>query len=599
VVFCFWSAIIGVLKSNFDYMKKQLTILIIFVALTIFFAPQLAPNVSAASCTITSTLKYGARSADVLCLQEDLSVSPMTGYFGNITKAAVIIFQEKNGLTADGIVGPETSALLNGSTTSTTCPTGMVSSIPSAANNWLVCLPSSTAVQVTCPVGYIATTPVAPNFVACIPEQGQGSSITFSQSDVSLSTGQSISVTLYGSSDNNYYVSSNSNSSVVSASVSGSNLELYSSSNYGSSNILVCSSNSASSCGTVYVTVSGGSNSSITFSQNNVSLSTGQSHSVALYGSPNNSYYVSSNSNSSIVSASVSGNNLELYSNSNYGSSNILVCSSSGFNSCGTIYVTVSGGSNSSITFSQNNVSLSTGQSISVTLYGSSSNSYFLSSNSNSSVVSASVSGDILNLYGGSTNGSSSVLICSSSSFNSCGTVYVTVSGSSGSSITFSQNNVTLSTGQSISVTLYGSSSYYVLTNSNPSIVSTSVSGNTLNLYGNPSYGSVNIVVCSSSNSNVCGTLYVTVSSSGSASSITFSQNNVSLSTGQSISVTLYGSSSNSYLLSSNSNSSVVSASVSGDILNLYGGSTNGGSIVLVCSSNSYNICGSLYVTVN
>lgn len=46
-------------------------------------------------------------NADVLYLQNKLGVSP-TGPFGPKTHAAVVAFQRKNGLTADGIVGPIT-----------------------------------------------------------------------------------------------------------------------------------------------------------------------------------------------------------------------------------------------------------------------------------------------------------------------------------------------------------------------------------------------------------------------------------------------------------------------------------------------------------
>jgi archaellin len=163
-------------------------------------------------------------------------------------------------------------------------------------------------------------------------------------------------------------------------------------------------------------------NSVISFSQNNVTLNIGQTGTVTLYGSSSGSYYVNSNSNSSVASASISGNTISLYGNSS-GSSNISVCSSGA--TCSTLYVNVSGNSSSStVSFSQNNITLNVGQSLAVTLYGNPNNSYYIS-NPNSSIVSASVSGSTVNLYG-STYGSSNILVCSTGT-SSCGNLYVNV----------------------------------------------------------------------------------------------------------------------------------------------------------------------------
>jgi len=72
--------------------------------------------------TFTRTLRYGMRGNDVKCLQALLNVTPQTGHFGRLTRAAVIKFQEENaseilaplGLTkGTGIVGPSTRAVLN------------------------------------------------------------------------------------------------------------------------------------------------------------------------------------------------------------------------------------------------------------------------------------------------------------------------------------------------------------------------------------------------------------------------------------------------------------------------------------------------------
>ena len=94
-------------------MSKLLNskILFGFVLAIALFAGQSA----AAAYMHTETLKQGMSGSQVLSLQEALSVSPMTGYFGSLTKAAVMSFQASRGLTADGVVGPMTGVALSSS----------------------------------------------------------------------------------------------------------------------------------------------------------------------------------------------------------------------------------------------------------------------------------------------------------------------------------------------------------------------------------------------------------------------------------------------------------------------------------------------------
>ncbi len=85
-----------------------------------------AVTASAAGDTFTKTLKKGSTGAEVTALQTLLaskgllSVSP-TGYFGNLTVAAVKAYQTSKGISAVGQVGPATRAALNaeGTTVST------------------------------------------------------------------------------------------------------------------------------------------------------------------------------------------------------------------------------------------------------------------------------------------------------------------------------------------------------------------------------------------------------------------------------------------------------------------------------------------------
>jgi hypothetical protein len=279
------------------------------------------------------------------------------------------------------------------------------------------------------------------------------------------------------------------------------------------------------------------------------------------------------------------------------------------------------GGNNGTLTFSNNNPTVAIGQTTSVTLYTASnyySSSYYISSNSNSNIASASISGSMLQLYG-LASGSTSLTICSSSSSygygNQCGTIYVTVSGSTygTGSVTFAQSSVSLTSGQTLSDTIYNtgnyySSSYYISGNTNSAAVSATISGSTIQLYALAA-GSATITVCSTSSSygygTTCGTVYVTVSGSTyGTGSVTFAESTVSLTSGQTYSDALYNISGTygTYYVSSNSNSSVASATISGSTLQLYGynsGTTN----IVVCSSavsyNYNNSCGTVYVTVN
>ncbi|MEK7607813.1 MAG: peptidoglycan-binding domain-containing protein, partial [Patescibacteria group bacterium] len=75
---------------------------------------------SSATASFTRDLTVGSTGADVTALQGRVGVSPATGYFGSITKAAVQAYQTSKGISATGYVGPLTRASLNGSGTDTT-----------------------------------------------------------------------------------------------------------------------------------------------------------------------------------------------------------------------------------------------------------------------------------------------------------------------------------------------------------------------------------------------------------------------------------------------------------------------------------------------
>lgn len=270
------------------------------------------------------------------------------------------------------------------------------------------------------------------------------STISFSQNDVALGVGQSMVITLFGASGGTFYVSANSNPSAVTATTTGGSLSVYGVTT-GRSTITVCGNYLyttlyTSSCGVLSVTVGSPVSGNIWFEPSNPTMFTGQSLAVSINsGTMSNgstaapvdtsSYHITSNSNSGVVRASVSGTILNLTALQN-GSTNITVSHSS-LDWSGTLHVTVSGGgSNTTITFSNSNPVVVVGQSTAITIFSSngSGDSFYVSSNPNPNSVSANINGQILTLYG-MDNGMSSLSICQNNS-PACGSVFVTVTGS-------------------------------------------------------------------------------------------------------------------------------------------------------------------------
>lgn len=85
------------------------------------------------AAVLAENLRYGSRSDKVKELQQKLKrwgyyTGSIDGIFGSGTQAAVKNFQKKNGLTADGIVGPKTAAALGMNLTSSSSSSGSSSS---------------------------------------------------------------------------------------------------------------------------------------------------------------------------------------------------------------------------------------------------------------------------------------------------------------------------------------------------------------------------------------------------------------------------------------------------------------------------------------
>ena len=85
------------------------------------------------AAVLAENLRYGSRGDKVKQLQQKLKrwgyyTGSIDGIFGSGTQAAVKNFQKKNGLTADGIVGPKTAAALGMNLTSSSSSSGSSSS---------------------------------------------------------------------------------------------------------------------------------------------------------------------------------------------------------------------------------------------------------------------------------------------------------------------------------------------------------------------------------------------------------------------------------------------------------------------------------------
>jgi len=198
--------------------------------------------------------------------------------------------------------------------------------------------------------------------------------------------------------------------------------------------------------------------------------------------------------------------------------------------------------SSSSFYLSQTNLSLSLGQTFVVTAYNTYGTPY-LSNNSNQSVATATISGNLISVYGRNT-GNTTLIFCQNNNTNSCSTVYVSVGGSSmpttNTTLGLNISNIVLPVGSSATISSNNSTGLYVSNNSNSSVTSALASSFGLgctatSLYnvitGQPCFNSINnnngsvtisalsvgfstILLCQgtvNTYGNICGTTFVTV----------------------------------------------------------------------------------------
>ena len=411
--------------------------------------------------------------------------------------------------------------------------------------------------------------------------------LTLNQTGVVVPIGQSVSITATNNTGGTLYISNNSNPAAATINLSGNQISVVGNT-YGSTVFNVCAIGNTSNCPSVYVTVENSGAQALSFSQNNITIASGQNVPITITGGTG-IYSILNNSNSNNVSASINGTTITLSTSVTSGSSSITVCSTD-MNSCGIVNVTVGTTSTAAVSFSQSYPSVAIGQTTTVSVYGGTGTSYYVSTNTNPSVAQAVVSGSVLSLTGVAT-GTTTVTVCSST--GGCNTLPVTVSFvSSGGAITLSQSSLTVLTNQTLSLTISGGSTPYNLPVNSSSIFQASINGNILTVTG-VSNGSAQVAVCSASGGCTWLSLQVNTSTTTSGNQPILSPSSVSLTAGQSSVVSITGT--GGYYVSGNSNSSVAAVTISGSVISISGiisGSTN----VSICQSGGQ--CSTLSVSV-
>ncbi len=206
-------------------------------------------------------------------------------------------------------------------------------------------------------------------------------------------------------------------------------------------------------------------------------------------------------------------------------------------------------------------------------------------------LVQSTLNNNILSLTG-IAPGTATLSVCSAG--GACTQLSALVNGvSTSGQLTFSNNNLTLLTGASATISLYGSSGYYISNSTNQNVASLTLSGSQVTVSALTA-GSANATICQTGGQ--CSVLYVAVTSNTPSSTPpAFNPSTPSVAVGANVNVQVYGGVSSNYYVSSNSNTSIVQTNFSGNILTLTG-EIAGSAVINVCAAS--NNCNSLPVTV-
>lgn len=325
-----------------------------------------------------------------------------------------------------------------------------------------------------------------------------------------------------------------------------------------------------------------GSQGQITFSQTNPYITVGQSGSMTISGGTG-IYYISSNSNSAVISVALSGNTIS-YTGLSSGNSVVTICGTSG-GLCSSTTISTNTTSSNGLTISPSTLTLTPGQSGVFTVNGG-----------NSPYTVTTVSGDNLMYFAngnsisisGSITGTRLLNVCSSN--NICGSVNVTVSGSANNAVMLSPTTLSLSASQLGTVQMTGGNGSYSVSTVSGDTLMTQVSGNSLSVSGQTS-GTRTLNICSSN--ATCSTLLVTITSATQTSNLNYT---LFLAVNETIRLNMTGGNGSAFYLQSGVSSPIV-ASINNTVLTVTGKSF-GTSVVTVCQ-NSNATCLPIAFNVN
>jgi ferredoxin len=372
----------------------------------------ITPSIKDQTITLVAS-SNGGTAAITVCSTDMSACGIINASVGSISSSALSFSQSAPSLS----IGQSLSITLSGGGSSYNISSNSNPNVVNAyiANNSLSLVGSSAGSSV---ITVCSSNGNCNSLTATVSYAASGGAITLSQSSLWLQVGQAVSVVISGGTAPYSFVNDTNSATFFQTSLNNNILTL-TGTQAGSATLSVCSAGGA--CTSLSVLVNGVStNTQLSFGSNNLSLKVGATSDVTLYGS--GGYYISSTNNQNVATFVINGSKITVTAVS-AGSANVNVCQTGG--QCGVIYVSVTTTDNASpIVFGASNPTISVGQSLPVALSGGSGNIYYISSNTNQSIVQANISSTNLVLLG-LNSGSAVITVCSAT--NSCNSLAVTV----------------------------------------------------------------------------------------------------------------------------------------------------------------------------